>query len=200
MQPRLFSSIGLFLSSYSPLGLILIVNYFDWQTQKFPDLWVLCLTASVTLLCAVLPFLILRRITGGIIMTVDSVETRTENLIGYSLPYLVSFVSVKLDDPPSLVGLGVFLALMGALTIRTGGLWLNPLLALCGYKLLEVSAHPEKGSARIMFVIAKEQLAQGQRFRAEYITDSQAYVTSTRLDGSPHVAEDALPADPEDRL
>ena len=120
--------------------------------------------------------------------------------MNYALPYLVMFVGQKLDDPTSLIGFAMFMALLCALTVKAQALWINPLLALGGFQLYEADVQKDGSSPLSTFILSKGPLAVGQRCRATYLTDHQLYVTASNLDGRPKAtdrSEDYLRPDQE---
>lgn len=177
MNPRLLTSGLLFLSSYAPLGIILTVLDFNRQETVFEHPRSDLLLLALTLVFAALPFAILRRRSGGGIYTVGSLNTRSVDLVNYALPYLVTFVSLRLSEPSSLIAFGLFMVLFCVLAIKTRVLWLNPLLSLGGYSLYETTLRKEDGESFTAFVLSAMPLKPGQHCRADYLTNNQIFVT-----------------------
>jgi hypothetical protein len=183
MNPRLLIAGLLFLSSYAPLGIILAVLDFDRHARTFAHPEAALLVLALTLVATALPFAILRRRSGGELYTVGPVNNRSVNLVTYALPYLVTFVSLRLDDYPSLIAFGLFMVLFCVLAIKTQVLWLNPLLALGGFSLYETTLRNEGGESFTAFVLSAMPLKPGQHCRADCLTNNQVYVTDPNPDG-----------------
>lgn len=187
MKPRTPTAILLFLSSYAPLGLIVITLDFEWTAKAFAHLNTVILIAIFSLLAGAIPFVLLRRLTGGSIYTIEKLSNKSGDLVNYTLPYLVTFVGLKLSEPASVLGFVFFMLLFGALTIKTQALWINPLLALRGFRLYEASVQTDGGDLQTILVLSENALKVGERCRADYLTEHQLYVTAS-IDGG-HTSE-----------
>lgn len=182
MKPRVLTAILLFLSSYAPLGFMAAVLDFDWKTRHLSHPLRVEAIVAVSLAAGIIPFSILRRVTGGEVYTVRKLDDRSGELVNYALPYLVMFVGLKLDDVSSLIGFAMFMVLLCALTVKTQALWINPLLALGGFQLYEAEVQKADSPPFSVFILCKGPLVVGQRCRANYLTDHQLYVTASNLD------------------
>ena len=111
-------------------------------------------------------------------MTGPCVGAVAEPFTNYTLPYLVTFVGLKLSEPASVLGFVFFMLLFGALTIKTQALWINPLLALRGFRLYEASVQKDGGDLQTILVLSENPLRVGERCRADYLTEHQLYVTA----------------------
>lgn len=60
-------------------------------------------------------------------------------LMTYTLPYIVSFMSIGYQETGKFVGLTIFLAWMFWITHKSGQLILNPILIAFGWRLYEIS-------------------------------------------------------------
>lgn len=189
MKERTITAILLFLSSYAPLGPILIVIDFQWSTKTFSHLFVDKVILFIAILSAAIPFMILRRIKGGEVFIVKEAKNRTGDLIGYALPYLVAFIGLKLDDVGSVIGFLMFLTLLCVLTIKTHALWINPMLALMNFKLYEATVQKEGAQPSVCFLLSNQILLIGSRCRIHHLTESQFYVTAYDIDGLAKSAE-----------
>ncbi len=147
--------------------------------------------AIFALLAGAIPFVLLRRLTGGSIYNIEKLSNKSGDLVNYTLPYLVTFVGLKLSEPASVLGFVFFMLLFGALTIKTQALWINPLLALRGFRLYEASVQKDGGDLQTILVLAENPLRVGERCRADYLTEHQLYVTAS-IDGGPTPEADRL--------
>ncbi len=154
MQFRLWSAAIIFLASYLPLALILLAQ----DVRK--ELWgaKICNFASDTS-CTFIVFEHPRLAIGGVILTaaalsfvlvtvgsvrlkhsvsVIEVKEIPNDLIGYLLPYVVSFMGMSYADPGQMAGFLVFWVVLFAITYRSGQILLNPLLVVIGWRLYDV--------------------------------------------------------------
>ena len=60
-------------------------------------------------------------------------------LMNYTLPYVVSFMSVGYDQEGKFVGILIFLTWIFWITYKSGQIILNPILVAFGWKLYEVT-------------------------------------------------------------
>lgn len=138
MKPRLLTAILMFLSSYSPLVLILAARDFNYSTLSFNTPYVVGSAIIAALISCLLLLIVIRQFNGGEQSKVISVENRSVELLNYTIPYLISFLPLKIGEPAELVAFGLFMILMFWLTYKTDNLYINPILTLIGYKLYRV--------------------------------------------------------------
>lgn len=157
MQFHLLPGLLIFLGSYLPLAIILAV-------QDIPAKWwsqPLCTSASFNAgKCVFVPFespilsitflavaalatflakASLQKIKYPFLVEVKRIKATPNEIINYTFPYVVSFMGIAYDDPQKLVGFGVFLLWMFAITLKSGQILMNPLLLIFGWKLYEAT-------------------------------------------------------------
>lgn len=93
MKPKIFTSILLFISAYSPLFLILAVKDFDFKTtHKLNHPLAIYILLSLSVLSIILLFVTVSSMRrGNMCVEVISVKNRSVDLINYTIPYIVSF-------------------------------------------------------------------------------------------------------------
>lgn len=157
MQFHLFPGFLIFLGSYLPLAIILAVQDIPvkWWSQP------LCTSASfnagnclfvpfespilsltflaVAALATILAKASLQKIKYPFLVEVKRLKATPNEIINYTFPYVVSFMGIAYDDPQKLVGFGVFLLWMFAITLKSGQILMNPLLLIFGWKLYEAT-------------------------------------------------------------
>jgi hypothetical protein len=154
MQIKLVPSVFLFLGSYFPLSVILLLQ--DVSTNS----WTLPVCRSFTacqlpefsnptralgffFVCAAsLAFFLwaLNRFTGMHDITVEDAKSIPNDLINYVFPYVVSFMGLDFGSTGKYYGFLVFLFWMFLITYRSGQILMNPLLLVAGWHLYEVNA------------------------------------------------------------
>lgn len=157
MQFHLFPGFLIFIGSYLPLAIILAM-------QDIPAKWwsqplctssqlqsgscqfipfenpVLSLTfLVVAALATLLAKASLQRIKYPFVVEVKRLKATPNEIINYTFPYVVSFMGIAYGDPQKLVGFGVFLLWMFAITLKSGQILMNPLLLIFGWKLYEAT-------------------------------------------------------------
>ena len=169
MMPRILISFIIFLSAYAPLSLLFAVRDFDsdagWLRHPRFVLGVL-IAAAVSLL--VLLFA-MSRLKGQFSITVTRVALRSNDLIDYTIPYLISFFGVDFSKWQDLAALGMFVSLLFILSYKTQSIFINPALALFGYGLYEVD-FTERTKAKSGVFLAKVDLIPGSEYKMDRLS------------------------------
>jgi hypothetical protein len=157
MQFQLIPGFLIFLGSYFPLAIILAIQdiplswwfrpicgaeNFSNGTCAFnpfvhPGLSLVFL--ALTALAVLLAWMSLRKITFPFSVAVKRAKATPNEIINYTFPYVVSFMGITYDDPQKLIGFGVFLLWMFAITHKSGQILMNPLLLILGWRLHEAT-------------------------------------------------------------
>ena len=125
LELRRGTSILFFVSSYSPLALIILLMDINPDFAfKSPGSWLLHPTASVgALIIGVMSVFILlitvKQIGGGDNIKIIRVANQSGELVNYSIPYMISFFGFDLGNLSSVAAFLFFLVLMYVLTGRT---------------------------------------------------------------------------------
>lgn len=157
MQFHLIPGLLIFLGSYLPLAIILAMQDIPAQWWVRPvctaaglkagecqfvpfdnpvlSISFLTITAAATLLAKSS----LQRIRCPFLVDVKRMKATPNEIINYTFPYVVSFMGIAYGDPQKLLGFGVFLLWMFAITLKSGQILMNPLLLIFGWKLYEAT-------------------------------------------------------------
>lgn len=152
MKLKFWASLVLFLASYLPLSVILLAQNFDLgATQRdlcivsgqpcalpFANPILAIGTFAVCAICLILTILVLRLTKGGQSIDVLRAKHVSNDLMNYTLPYVVSFMGLGYDDGKSLFGFMVFLFWMFVISYRSGRVLMNPVLIVLGWRLYEI--------------------------------------------------------------
>jgi len=187
MQFRLWSGAAIFLGSYLPLALILLVqdvsqehwgsavcgwrgNY-DCTFLMFEHPWIALGSVVVTLTALGFSIVSIRAVRLKHTVRVLEVKSIPNDLIGYLFPYVVSFMGVSYGEPKQIAGFLVFWVVLFAITYRSGQILMNPLLIVIGWRLYDVKMGVgQKGEIRSVRVLKRGKLLPGLR-RAEEVQD-----------------------------
>lgn len=157
MQPKLIFAIILFLGSYFPLSLILLIQDVKKEEWGEPFCWpgdwgngchipfledplrsigffVVCIV------CLAFLFVLLSKLRPKHVLQVGAHKAVPNDLINYVFPYVAAFMALELNKTGSWVGFLVFLAWMFVITYRSGQLLMNPLLIVAGWQIYEIDA------------------------------------------------------------
>lgn len=181
MEMRLFPALILFLGSYFPLSLILLVQDIKESSWRAP----LCRISEVSScyfpeltnperafgmlgICAVslVIFMVLMKNLSGYssLVVVDS-KSVPNDLINYVFPYVVSFMGLDLGVDGKFFGFLLFIVLMFIITYRSGQILMNPFLLVAGWQLYELNIVTE-GHNRCVKALSNEQVKSGDHLES----------------------------------
>ncbi|MBU0620607.1 MAG: hypothetical protein KJ795_02055 [Gammaproteobacteria bacterium] len=181
MEMRLFPAMIIFLGSYFPLSLILLVQDVKESSWEAP----LCNVAQLPscylpelanperalgllVICtlSLMIFMWLMKSLSGI-STLDVVDSKSipNDLINYVFPYVVSFMGLDLGGDGKFFGFLLFIGLMFLITYRSGQILMNPFLLVAGWQLYELNIITE-GHARCVKALSKETVRVGDRLHS----------------------------------
>lgn len=190
MQFRAIPALILFLGSYFPLSIILLVQDIPkavWSTPAcsiaalaefgtrcaFPHLanpWrILSLFAVCGVSLLMLSFL-LRSLKSKEVVTVAKSKSIPNDLINYVFPYVVSFMSLDFGDTGKYVGFIVFMGFMFLITYGSGQILMNPILLLFKWRIYEVEVSIG-ANPRVIRALSKKQLLPGNTYHTHKVQD-----------------------------
>lgn len=178
MKVKIFPALFLFLGSYFPLSVILLLQDFSETSWSQPICWSLqhCTlptlmngTRSLGLFVLCLFSLglftwVLRSLPADHELTVTDSKTVPNDLINYVFPYVVSFMGLDLASDGKFYGFLVFLAWMFLITYRSGQILMNPLLLAIGWQLHELNVKTA-GNPRSVIALAKTKVNPGDTLK-----------------------------------
>jgi hypothetical protein len=178
MKLRIWAAIIIFISSYSPLALILLIKDLDKVT------WTLrnpIIAISILAIAAISVFVLsitTRVIRQGDVVTLTRVSSKSGELVNYTIPYMISFFGFDLGDWRELSAFIVFMLLMCMLTIRTQNIFINPILALQGYGLYDVE-FKEGAEIKQAIFLSRNELHSGENCLIRRLSYFLYFVTET---------------------
>jgi hypothetical protein len=162
--PNLVTRIVLFLSSYAPLFLILVIR------DSFASRWVSVgfgVLAAGSLL-GLFVYLRLALSLAPLPITVSSVTARDGDAMAYFVTYLLPFLDVSFEDRGNAVALGILLLVLGVVYVNTNLVHTNPILNLCGFHIFELEADDGK---KLAFISRRAYIRTGATVRAVALGD-----------------------------
>lgn len=139
LRLRFGASLLIFVSGYAPLLLILAVK--DLQlvgrmpTPQHP--WMFGILILLAVVSSLMVLTAVKSIRSGLVVEVIKASNKSGEMFGYTIPYVLSFVRIDLGEWQTLVSLAIFLAMMFAVAYRTQTVFVNPILAVAGYMLID---------------------------------------------------------------
>jgi hypothetical protein len=129
---RLLIKLGLFLSAYLPLFLILAIK--NWYNVT--AILILLLVVLYSFIWFLMIWVRKRETTDS--YKVVNVENRSKDALTYLIPYIISFIGFDMTKWQDLTALFVLLVILFAVYVNSDLLYINPLLALFNYQVYQV--------------------------------------------------------------
>ncbi|MFQ2277114.1 hypothetical protein [Aeromonas hydrophila] len=181
MQMRLLPALILFLGSYFPLSLILLIQNIKETSWQAP----LCRIAEISScylpeltnpgralgllgICTVSLVIfmgLMKSLAGFSSLEVVDSKSVPNDLINYVFPYVVSFMGLELGVDGKFFGFLLFIVLMFVITYRSGQILMNPFLLVAGWQLYELNIVTE-GHKRCVKALSKEQVKSGDNLES----------------------------------
>ena len=171
LRLRPWASLLLFLSAYAPLWVILVIKDYDpQQLQWLPrHPWFAASILLIAILSCIGVLRAVREVQSGLTVQVTKASNKSGEMFGYTIPYMLSFLRIDLGDWQTLLSLFIFLAMLFVVAYRTQTVFVNPVLALAGYMLIDCTF--ERGASETQaLVITKEPLKTGEPYVIERVS------------------------------
>lgn len=187
MQFRIPIALIIFLGSYLPLSLILLAQDYDYAFLDNPVCWSPwsdeCLlpfknpTFAIGIFVAcVISFSLTLGSLAAVhprqeIIVKESKHMPTD-LMNYTLPYIVSFMSIDYQEPGKFVGFLIFLGWMFWIVYKSGQIIMNPLLIVLGWRLYDITySFAGSNDPQTAKALVKGRIEAGQRYRQTPVQD-----------------------------
>lgn len=168
---RPWAALLLFVSAYAPLLIILIIKDYDPQQFSFvPRHPVMCVGLLMVAIGSCVGVIrAVQSIRSGLAVEVTKAANKSGEMFGYTIPYMLSFLRIDLGDWQTLVSLFIFLAMMFVVAHRTQTVFVNPVLALAGYMLIDCTFKRDAVETQAM-VITRSPLKIGESYVLERLS------------------------------
>jgi len=189
MQFRILTAVVVFLGSYLPLSMILLAQNYDYDTRSLPLCWqvwekgcylplknpvfsilIFCICSA----CFLITLLVLRLVKPKHEVELIEAKYIPTDLMNYTLPYVVSFMSIDYQDASKFVGLVIFLIWMFWITFKSGQVLLNPLLIVLGWRLYDLTYQFPTDPKKQQFsgqALSKQPIFAGETHRQAALAD-----------------------------
>ncbi|MEQ8694889.1 MAG: hypothetical protein RIC85_06235 [Gammaproteobacteria bacterium] len=118
----------------------------------------------LTLACFVATLLALAIVSPKVPIVVRSLKYVPTDLMNYTLPYVVSFMSLDYQEAGKFIGFVIFLVWMFWITYRSGQIVLNPILIAFGWRLYDITySFPGKETERSALALVSGHLGPDER-------------------------------------
>ena len=144
-MPSLFARAILFLSGYMPLFVIFTIQYYP----KYQHWALIPAGIGLVALIGLLVFIHRVKMSEPRSIKVQSVQRKDAEVIAYIFAYVFPFLGLNVDDPMSMIGLGVFFFVLMVLNISSNMVHINPALSLLGFHVYEVCTAEQESQTLI---------------------------------------------------
>jgi len=162
---KLWVKLGLFLSSYFPMFLILFI-------KNFYNLYITIVFILVSLYSIFWLSLLVydsKKDKGKETYHVLNYEDKTTQSLNYLAPYIISFLGFNLDKWQDWTVLVIFLALIFAVYVNSNLIYMNPLLSCVSRRIYQVEVcNPiecESTKNEILLITKKEHIDKNKKIR-----------------------------------
>jgi len=170
LKLRPLVSFVLFLSAYSPLMVIMAIKDFSFSAAYlFQSPSTTGILVFVAVGSSVITLLTVRSADNGLPVVVTKAANKSGDMFGYTIPYMLSFMRVELGDWQTLLSLMLFLSVLFIMAYRTQTVFINPVLALAGYMLIDCTFKRDNKEVQAM-VVTKEPISVGDSITLEQLS------------------------------
>jgi hypothetical protein len=178
MKLKIFSSIFIFLSAYSPLAVIFLIQDFDWKTKSVLHPEIMYPILVIAIISVILIWVAVKSIKVSTPpVKVLSVSNKSGELINYSIPYMISFFVMDLSKTKLLISFVFFMVLIYVLTLKTHNIFINPILAVIGYNIYDVKYQKDGIEHQSFFLVKSDRLKKAERCRIVELSEHLFLVT-----------------------
>jgi len=178
MKLKILPSILIFLSAYSPLSIIFLIQDFDWKTKSVRHPEIIYPILAISLISIILIWAAVRLIkVSSPPVIIVSVTNKSGELINYSIPYMISFFVMDLSKTKLLISFCFFMFIMYILTLKTHNIFINPILAVMGYNIYDVKYQKDGRELQTFFLIKGGRLKKGESCRVVELSEHLFLVT-----------------------
>ncbi len=170
LRLRPLVSLVLFLSAYSPLMFILLIKDMDFsqrffvRSPTFSGILLLLAVASTAI-----TLFTVKNVAAGLPVTVTKAANKSGDMFGYTIPYMLSFIRIDFGEWQIIASLVLFLAVLFIMAYRTQTVFINPVLAITGYLLIDCTFKRENKEYQAM-VITRKPIDVGDKLRLERLS------------------------------
>jgi Ni/Fe-hydrogenase subunit HybB-like protein len=162
----------LFLSSYSPLFILLALRTF----HKSAPMFILSCTALGIAIVGIALFAIAARLRSAETHRVLSAEARDGDLAGFAATYLLPFLGIFGAGWRDVLALALFIVLIGVIYVQSRMIFVNPVLIVFGYHIyfVQTTTAPSGSEPKLVpsrwLVCRRDTVAEGDMIDVRQVT------------------------------
>jgi hypothetical protein len=167
---RLLVKLGLFLSAYLPLFLILAIK--NWYSVTATIIFLFVVLYSFIWFLMI--WIVNKETTDS--FNVISMENKTKDALTYLVPYIISFIGFDINKWQDLTALLILLVILFAVYVNSDLLYINPLLALFSYRIYQVEVKKVAAGCEDkkwdITVLSSEKIKVGDNLKVRDLSDN----------------------------
>lgn len=172
---REYVKLLLFISAYTPLFLILFIQYIQFLSPLFiVSILLLALINSVWFVI----FYISKSWTVSE-YTVKKSVNRTSDALNYIIAYIVTFIGFKFNTWQDYLSLAILLVIIFFIYVNSDLIFVNPMLNVIGFKIISVEV---KEGGEIVLITKNSTLKDDDKIAVKNITDNIYFTDSTKVE------------------
>lgn len=110
-----------------------------------------------------------KEINDGLPVVITKAANKSGDMFGYTIPYMLSFMRIDLGDWQTLLSLVIFLGILFIMAYRTQTVFINPILAIAGYMLIDCTFKRGEKETQAM-VITRVPISVGDSCQLERLS------------------------------
>lgn len=179
LKLKLWTSLVVFISAYSPLMIILAIQQMDFS-KPFRPVNMSIILLAVAVIGSIIVLLVVRSIKSGLNVGVVKASNKSGDMFSYTIPYILAFMKVDFGDLKTILSIFLFMLLLFMMSYRSQTVFVNPILAIFGYMLIDCTFNRDGKEIQAM-VISKKPITSGETVCLEslspylYIRSSSDY-------------------------
>ena len=156
LRLRPFVSLILFISAYTPLMFIMLIKQINFEMPYCVNSPLASLILLiVATLSSVVIILTVKSVRTGLVVTVNKASNKSGDMFGYTIPYMISFMRIDLGNWQTVVAIILFLLVLFIMAYRTQTVFINPILAIAGYMLIDCTFKRDDKEIQAMVITRK---------------------------------------------
>lgn len=173
MKIRRLSSILVFLSAYSPLSVIFLIQDFNIETRTIQHPKIILPILGISFISILVIWLLLKKVqTSTPPVTILSFTNKSGGLLNYSIPYMISFIVMDLSQIKLFISFLFFMIIMYILTDKTHNIFINPIFAIFGYNIYDVKYKKNNTECQSYFLIKGERPNINEHFKIVELSEN----------------------------
>ncbi len=146
-----------FLSGYSPLGILIALQDFDFKTLEPSNGGLVIAILALFLVCTRFTAHHFKSYEGGLPVRVSDIERRSSDLLNYAIPYVAGFVDISVSEWGQMLSTLFLIWIVFYVTYKTQTVVVNPFLAELGFSMHSAVVSYPGGRVENGIIISKRQ-------------------------------------------